>query len=74
MKCHILFSWKNKKNIINLLSAELAQRMIKVKKSNQLVCFVDYICRDEHVCQVLLICEFHIIIQSTLVISNSKRL
>ena len=30
MKCQILFAGKNKKNIINLLSAELAQRVIKV--------------------------------------------
>ena len=31
MKCQILFSWINKKNIINLLSAELALRMVWVK-------------------------------------------
>ena len=31
LKCQILFSWKNKKNIINLLFAELAQRVVKVK-------------------------------------------
>ena len=31
MKCHILFSVKSKKNIINLSSAELAQRVVKVK-------------------------------------------
>ena len=31
MKCHILFSGKNKENIANLLSAELAKRMVKVK-------------------------------------------
>ena len=30
-KCQIPFSGKNKKNIVNLLSAELAQRVIKVK-------------------------------------------
>ena len=30
MKCQILFSGKNKKNI-NLSSAELAQRVVKVK-------------------------------------------
>ena len=29
MKCQILFSRKNKKNIINLSSAELAQRVVK---------------------------------------------
>ena len=32
MKCLILFSGKNKKNI-NLSSAELAQRVVKVKPS-----------------------------------------
>ena len=31
MKCQILFSGKNKKNITNLSSAELAQRVLKVK-------------------------------------------
>ena len=31
MKCHILFSGKNKNNITNLLSAEYAQRVGKVK-------------------------------------------
>ena len=30
MKCHSLFSGKNKKNIINLSSAENAQRVVKV--------------------------------------------
>ena len=30
MKCQILFSVKNKKNIANLSSAELAQRVVKV--------------------------------------------
>ena len=32
MKCQILFSGKNKKNIINLPSAENAQRVVKVKE------------------------------------------
>ena len=32
MKCQSLFLEINKKNIINLLSAELAQRMIKFNK------------------------------------------
>ena len=32
MKCQILFSGKNKKNIINLSSAELAKRVVKVKE------------------------------------------
>ena len=30
MKCQILFSGKNKKNIINLSSAENSQRVVKV--------------------------------------------
>ena len=38
MKCQILFSGKNKKNIIYLLSDELAQRELKVKIF-YLVCF-----------------------------------
>ena len=33
MKCQILFSGKNKKNINNLSSAELAQRAVKVNLS-----------------------------------------
>ena len=31
MKCQILFSGNNKKNIFNLSSAELAQRVVNVK-------------------------------------------
>ena len=31
MKCQMLFSGENMKNIINLSSAELAQRVVKVK-------------------------------------------
>ena len=34
MKCQILFTEKNKKNIINLSSAENAQRVVKVKSVN----------------------------------------
>ena len=30
MKCQILFAGENKKNTINLSSAELAQRVVKV--------------------------------------------
>ena len=33
MKCRILFSWKNKNNIINLSSAELAHRVVKVNEA-----------------------------------------
>ena len=33
MKCQILISGKNKKNIISLLSAEVAHRVVKVKAS-----------------------------------------
>ena len=31
-KCQIMFTGENKKNIINLSSAELAHRAVKVKK------------------------------------------
>ena len=31
MKCQILFSWKNKKNITNLSSAEIVKRLVKVR-------------------------------------------
>ena len=34
MKCQILFSGKNKKNIINLPSAENTQTVVKVKLVN----------------------------------------
>ena len=34
MKYQILFSGKNKKNIMSLLSAELAQRVMKVNQCN----------------------------------------
>ena len=41
MKCQILFSGKNKKNIINLSSAENAQRVVKVNdKSTTVAHFV----------------------------------
>ena len=30
MKCQILFSGQNKKNITNLSSAELAQKVVKI--------------------------------------------
>ena len=38
MKCLILFAGKNKKNIINLSSAENAKRVVKVKFMLQGVC------------------------------------
>ena len=41
MKCQILFSWKIKKNIINLSSAENAQRVVKVKTLSQGATSVD---------------------------------
>ena len=37
MKCQILFSGKNKKNIINLSSAENAQRVVKVKLRSKIL-------------------------------------
>ena len=42
MKCHMLFSGKNKKNIINLsikLSAENVQRVVKVKETFAIVSY-----------------------------------
>ena len=43
MKCQILFSGKNKKNIINLSSAENAQRVVKVNPlSLVLQLMIDY--------------------------------
>ena len=41
MKCQILFSEKNKKNIINLSSAENAQRVVKVKINKITLKFTD---------------------------------
>ena len=35
MKCQILFSRKNKKNIISLPSAKNAQRVVKVKHTHK---------------------------------------
>ena len=42
MKCQILFSGKNKKNIINLSSAENAQRVVKVKSNNVLSSIIGF--------------------------------
>ena len=39
MKCQILFSGKNKKNIIDLLSAKNAQRVVKVNNTSTLVLY-----------------------------------
>ena len=33
MKCHSLFSGENKKNIINMSSAELEKKMVNVKNN-----------------------------------------
>ena len=33
MKCQCLFSGKNEKNTVNLSSAELAQKVVKVKQA-----------------------------------------
>ena len=41
MKCQTLFSGKNKKNIINLSSAENAQRVVKVNPLNACHSIVD---------------------------------
>ena len=40
MKCQILFSGKNKKNIINLSSAENAQRVVKVNQKYGYLFFI----------------------------------
>ena len=40
MKCQILFSGKNKKNIINLSSAELAQGVVNVNQTLLVFCFL----------------------------------
>ena len=42
MKCQILFSGKNKENIINLLSAELAQRVVVRFDNDTFVHSADY--------------------------------
>ena len=44
MKCQILFSGKNKKNIINLSSAENAQRAVKVNSSWTVICDKNIYC------------------------------
>ena len=43
MKCQILFSGKNTKIIINVSSAELAQRMVKIKDVHLLETHKQYI-------------------------------
>ena len=42
MKCQILFSGKNKKNIVNLLSAEFAQRVVQVEYSKEQTTLLKY--------------------------------
>ena len=42
MECHSLFSEKNKKNILNLSSAESAKRLVKVKWN--IVTAVTFVC------------------------------
>ena len=42
MKCQILFSGKNKKNILNLPSAENAQRVVKVKVRSSVMQTIQY--------------------------------
>ena len=58
MKCHILFSGKNKKNIINLSSAENAQRVVKVKvlittaANDNIVCILSEKIRLDILCEL----------------------
>ena len=49
MKCQILFSGKNKKNIINLSSAENAQRVVKVNEQMDIrkVLFCSYFLKEQ---------------------------
>ena len=47
MNCQCLFSWKNKKNIVNLSSAELAQRVVKVIMVSPLKNLVFFVCSDD---------------------------
>ena len=37
MKCQIIFSGKSKKNIFNLASVELAQRVVNVNSGNRVI-------------------------------------
>ena len=66
MKCQIQFSGKNKKNIINLSSAENAQRVVKVKHL--------WVQSQGHCTQTVCGITNESKVQSTLVISNSKGL
>ena len=47
MKCQILFSGKNKKNVINLSSAENAQRVVKVNDLIQILGLVRRLVESE---------------------------
>ena len=42
MKCQILFSWKNKKNIISVASAELAKKVVKIKTPSKICSILHY--------------------------------
>ena len=55
MKCQILFSVKNKKNVFSLSSAELAQRMVTVELSG--FDFVCYCCGVSFVQSCLVSCS-----------------
>ena len=54
MKCQILFSGKNKKNIIILSSAENAQRVVKVKVAvyNECLHRVEFLWSVYQFCQI----------------------
>ena len=47
MKCQSLFSGKNKKNVVNLLSAELAQGVVMVKLMKNLLIYRTVIALDK---------------------------
>ena len=43
MKCQSLFSMKNKRNVVNVLSAEFAHRDVKVNKVSQITFIKEHI-------------------------------
>ena len=65
MKCKSLFSGKNKKNIIILLPAEFARRVVKVNKPNSVRFFdIAYsgVCLSVRFIIILCACKFLLIL------------
>ena len=71
MKCQILFSGKNKKNIINLSSAENAQRVVKINITKSFYAFGRGAC---HNCDLSFISPFlyHFQIEKELSVNRSE--